>query len=61
MAASAAFGGAGFEFAGFHFGKVDNGLGHVVGVIRQDIEGDVLDHLDDLRIVQACDAGGSMF
>jgi hypothetical protein len=59
VAAAAAFGGAGFEFAGFDFGEVDDGLGDVVGVVGEDVEGDVLDDLDDLRIVQSCNAASS--
>lgn len=58
VATAAAFGGAGFGFAGFDFGEVDDGLGDVVGIVSQDVEGDVLDDLDDFGIVQAGDAGG---
>ena len=60
VTASAAFGGAGsgFEFAGFDFGKVDDGLRDVVGVVGQDVEGDVLDDLNDFRIAQAGGADG---
>jgi hypothetical protein len=54
---SAGFGSGGFEFARFHLGEVDDGARHVVRVVGENVQRDVLHDLDDFRVIQSSAPG----
>ncbi len=48
----------GLDLAGLDLRKIHNGVGDVVHVIGENVEGDPYDDFDDLRVVKAGGAGG---
>ena len=50
MAAAAGFVGASLRFTRFDLGEVHHRLGHEIQIVRQEVQGDVRDRLDDLGV-----------